>query len=720
MAGEYPELTFDENEDFTADRLNSAMKTLDARLRAQESMKVSFEDAVDTLNRFGLQRLQEAVQPVYDRLSEISHLGAIFTADSKSTVSVGVGTRTFIISSDNRDAFAAAAYIGVQSTEDPETLLFGPLQSYDRLTGTLVIGVSQFEGTQGANFSSWRISAAAAPNFNATAHSVGAYTQAEVDGTFLAYGKDQIIDATARARAKKNLRVDQPTFIFSSNQTLNANHIGAAIGCDPGCTALTLPRMSAVESGAKILIHAYTQNVTVSVDASETLGIYAGGNPGVRSVVVPARWSLEIVNRGDIWLPRLVPWGSDTPNANTSLSFTATQKKTLKQQIGSGGLISGYSASASLLASVVNSTVFLTSDAYTLVLPVGTSLVNGDYIEFANIQSGTITIAKNGADNSAIYYGINSATANITIGPGQTLKLTFDSVNWIASGRGVTPERVPSLDVAQSFTAAQRARLRTNILLDGVGIVGISANTSLIATGAGTSYVLNGSSSLTVDLPLVSTTAMGDSFRLVNQSTQNAILRVNQATDLAGSPVIVAGAGVANSKSLIIPSGATAEIRSTGANWYVEGIKPSYGTIQQGGGTAQLSNKVFVGWSASGLKAQVDATDLGKIWLDYNAASSIGTSGYQKLPSGLIVQWKVVDLSGSPDPVVLWPVSFPNAVLGAIATHSANVSDAGLLTSIRTSNVNANGMQIFTRQVSSGGTVSAYGAGSAHVLAWGN
>jgi hypothetical protein len=35
--------------------------------------------------------------------------------------------------------------------------------------------------------------------------------------------------------------------------------------------------------------------------------------------------------------------------------------------------------------------------------------------------------------------------------------------------------------------------------------------------------------------------------------------------------------------------------------------------VQQGGGTAQLTNKVYIGWSAIGLKAQVDSTDLGAI-----------------------------------------------------------------------------------------------------------
>lgn len=35
--------------------------------------------------------------------------------------------------------------------------------------------------------------------------------------------------------------------------------------------------------------------------------------------------------------------------------------------------------------------------------------------------------------------------------------------------------------------------------------------------------------------------------------------------------------------------------------------------VQQGGGSGQLANKIFIGWDGGGLKAQVDGTDLGQI-----------------------------------------------------------------------------------------------------------
>ncbi|SDW35537.1 hypothetical protein SAMN05444064_10321 [Pseudomonas syringae] len=49
-------------------------------------------------------------------------------------------------------------------------------------------------------------------------------------------------------------------------------------------------------------------------------------------------------------------------------------------------------------------------------------------------------------------------------------------------------------------------------------------------------------------------------------------------------------------------------------------LQPSLGfaPVQQGGGTGQLNNLVKIGWSNNGLKAMVDATDLGNLWYSNN------------------------------------------------------------------------------------------------------
>lgn len=51
--------------------------------------------------------------------------------------------------------------------------------------------------------------------------------------------------------------------------------------------------------------------------------------------------------------------------------------------------------------------------------------------------------------------------------------------------------------------------------------------------------------------------------------------------------------------------------------------------VQQGGGSGQGSNKVYIGWDGSGLKAQVDSTDLGRFWTtaNFNPANYLPLSG---------------------------------------------------------------------------------------------
>ncbi len=46
--------------------------------------------------------------------------------------------------------------------------------------------------------------------------------------------------------------------------------------------------------------------------------------------------------------------------------------------------------------------------------------------------------------------------------------------------------------------------------------------------------------------------------------------------------------------------------------------KLSYTPVQQGGGVGQLANLVKIGWSSTGLKATVDAADLGNLWYSNN------------------------------------------------------------------------------------------------------
>ena len=81
-----------------------------------------------------------------------------------------------------------------------------------------------------------------------------------------------------------------------------------------------------------------------------------------------------------------------------------------------------------------------------------------------------------------------------------------------------------------------------------------------------------------------------------------ALTWVNQT--VSGVNSLIAGTG-------ITLSSATGDITIS-----TNGLQPSLGftPVQQGGGTNQDTNKIFIGWSSSSLLLQVDATDFGNIW----------------------------------------------------------------------------------------------------------
>lgn len=106
-------------------------------------------------------------------------------------------------------------------------------------------------------------------------------------------------------------------------------------------------------------------------------------------------------------------------------------------------------------------------------------------------------------------------------------------------------------------------------------------------------------------------------------------------------------------------------------------LQPALGfsPVRQGGGVGQAANTVKVGWSSVGLKATVDATDLGTFWMSTN----FDPSSYVKkseLPLGFGVSqgWQNVTSSRSAT------VTYSNATARTIALNiTTNLSQNGSL-----------------------------------------
>lgn len=156
----YPELVFKDSEDFDANRINKAMQVLDGRLRALEGFSPQWQGIINQLQQIGLQRLNDALLPIYDQLTSMANLGAIFQATSSTSAAVETGTKTFIIDEDQRGTFAPARWLSAM-TPDATISMAGLLVSYDLDTGELVLNIMEAFGS--GTGASWQISPSCPP-----------------------------------------------------------------------------------------------------------------------------------------------------------------------------------------------------------------------------------------------------------------------------------------------------------------------------------------------------------------------------------------------------------------------------------------------------------------------------------------------------------------------------------------------------------------------------
>lgn len=91
-------------------------------------------------------------------------------------------------------------------------------------------------------------------------------------------------------------------------------------------------------------------------------------------------------------------------------------------------------------------------------------------------------------------------------------------------------------------------------------------------------------------------------------------LSVTRAQEGTAAKAFNAGARVEHRMT----SDALAAVKSEAIATAVATSAIGFTPVQQGGGAGQVTNKIYIGWSGSGIKAQVDATDYGTLWSTYN------------------------------------------------------------------------------------------------------
>jgi len=177
--------------------------------------------------------------------------------------------------------------------------------------------------------------------------------------------------------------------------------------------------------------------------------------------------------------------------------------------------------------------------------------------------------------------------------------------------------------------------------LESSGITVVAVNTVLTVAHAGGLVVGNSATPITITLPACNTFAAGSKIEFMNIGTGAMTVARAGADQIAVNNAGVTSVSLGNGDSLF-----------TEAN--------GLGTWHCTGGSAQL------GFSGA-------------------FGSSIAANGWQKLPSGLIVQWGQFDASASVSGTTTFPIAFPNNLFSlTFGTGSAASTAAPYCTSSNT------------------------------------
>lgn len=176
------------------------------------------------------------------------------------------------------------------------------------------------------------------------------------------------------------------------------------------------------------------------------------------------------------------------------------------------------------------------------------------------------------------------------------------------------------------------------------GFVGLTANTSLTAAHCGMDiFASTSGAAITLTLPAASALAAGSKFRVMNTGINDVIIT------RAGADTIVLGTTSNTVTSITLKSGDWIELASlgTGSLWY------------HTGGTAQLGYSGGFGALLSG-------------------------NGWQRLPSGLILQWCEVSLAmpaanTNYQYTATLPITFPTACRQAFASFGNSNPPGGFM-----------------------------------------
>jgi len=425
--------------------------------------------------------------------------------------------------------------------------------------------------------------------------------------------------------------------------------LGALVNVTATGQIITLPSAANCPSGTSVCV-AYVQasgSVTVKRNGVDTLAF--GQGSGGSSLVLNPGEAVQFVSNGvNGWVSasQTLTTGVTPPQFDNSNKLATTA---FVQSVGLNAVLNAVSSSVVLTAgNMGQSIVTYQLSAITITLPSVASTPPGSRLEFFNYGSGgvvTIQVAVGSGDK------LVTGTANLptmTLAYGDTLVIeSLGNLNvWYVVGGSAQLPYANAMSGANWTTPVQfdsSAKLATTAFVRKSGLQFSTVTQfagSLVGTAAhvgGMVYGWSNANSYSVPDSIANALPLGSTVLVANHGALPIVIS-RQGTDLVQTP------NTSATTSFSMPAGTSATLTLVGAGtWFIEGTAVN---------------------SASS---------------DFAAIKS--AYGYQKLPSGLILQWLDTGPYNATAGVVntfTLPITYPNQHLIAF-TSSWNVTGSGVV-----------------------------------------
>ncbi|WP_052321429.1 gp53-like domain-containing protein [Ralstonia sp. A12] len=424
---------------------------------------------------------------------------------------------------------------------------------------------------------------------------------------------------------------------YSTNQTLTVAQAGMALqyyGPDGG--TWTLPSSTATPNGSVFeILNSGGGKLYVQV-AGGSDRISVGSAGVVTSITLQQGDSLTLLSSAGSYFyamggTGIMQWaatlGVSAPQFDNNTKLATTQF--VQRALGNFQNFNGYTTSQTLTAAQAGNVInFWGGSAATFTLPACSSLPAGGAFLFNNSGSAPLTVTRAGSDS--VLNGGNS----MVLSAGDSLLIVAVPPNqWVATGGSAQLPYASVMSGANWTTAPQfdsSTKLATTAFVKTAGLqfadyVGFATSSTLPPSICGKTVTVVGNN-ITLTLPLLSSVPIGSTITFHPAGASGTVVQRQGSDTIYGGGGFVASLPLSGTDSITLLASTSSWLPISGS------------------GQTQFSSL---------FKAQLSST-----------------GGYQKLPSGLILQWGQQGVNTSA--TVTFPIAFPISVSAAWATAYLN------------------------------------------------